>query len=105
MPGQTWRDTGHKALCPVSGVGRRCHLADEGMRGSPEPPVGGERDGAKLDVEPLVSDDLVGGLVLGLGVDVGGGTTCSLTNISFTRARAISLARSRARAARRPSCS
>ena len=24
-------------------------------------------------------DDLVGGLVLGVGVDVGGGTTCSLT--------------------------
>ena len=20
MPGQTWRDTGHKALCPVSGT-------------------------------------------------------------------------------------
>lgn len=28
---------------------------------------------------PLVVDDLVGVLVLGLGVDVGGGTTCSLT--------------------------
>ena len=27
---------------------------------------------------PLVVDDLVGVLVLGLGVDVGGGTTCSL---------------------------
>ena len=33
----------------------------------------------ELDVEVLVVDDLVGGLVLGVGVDVGGGTTCSLT--------------------------
>ena len=48
------------------------------MCGSPKPAVGGEGDGAKLDVEPLVIDDLVGGLVLGLGVDVGGGTTCAM---------------------------
>ena len=33
----------------------------------------------ELDVEVLVVDDLVGGLVLGVGVDVGGGTTRSLT--------------------------
>ena len=33
----------------------------------------------ELDVEVLVVDDLVSGLVLGVGVDVGGGTTCSLT--------------------------
>ena len=63
----------------VARVGFRSHLVDEGMCGSPKPAVGGEGDGAKLDVEPLVIDDLVGGLVLGLGVDVGGGTTCSLT--------------------------
>ena len=49
------------------------------MSGGPKAAVSGEGDGAKLDVEPLVVDDLVGGLVLGLGVDVGGGTTCSLT--------------------------
>ena len=57
----------------------RSHLVDEGMCRTA---VGGEGDGAKLDVEALVVDDLVGelaGLVLGLGVDVGGGTTCSLT--------------------------
>ena len=46
---------------------------------SPKTAVGGEGDGAEIDVESLVIDDLVGGLVLGLGVDVGGGTTCSLT--------------------------
>ena len=46
---------------------------------SHEAAVSGEGDGAKLDVEPLVVDNLVGGLVLGLGVDVGDGTTCSLT--------------------------
>ena len=33
----------------------------------------------ELDVEVLVVDDLVGGLVLDVSVDVGGGTTCSLT--------------------------
>ena len=33
----------------------------------------------ELDVEVLVVDDLVGGLVLGVGVDVGVGTACSLT--------------------------
>ena len=50
----------------VARVGFRSHLVDEGMCGSPKPAVGGEGDGAKLDVEPLVIDDLVGGLVLGL---------------------------------------
>ena len=59
----------------VARVGFRSHLVDEGMCRSPKPAVGGEGDGAKLDVEPLVIDDLVGGLVLGLGVDVGVGTT------------------------------
>jgi len=39
---------------------------------SPKTAVGGEGDGAEVDVESLVIDDLVGGLVLGLGVDVGG---------------------------------
>eukprot|EP01043_Picozoa_sp_COSAG02_P088159 COSAG02_NODE_25315_length_662_cov_0.973357_1_plen_85_part_01 len=53
----------------------KSYLVDEGMCGGPKAAVSGEGDGAKLDVEPLVIDDLVGGLVLGLGVDVGGGTT------------------------------
>ena len=38
------------------------------MRGLAEAPVGGEGDGAKLDVEVLVLDDLVGGRVLRVGV-------------------------------------
>ena len=63
----------------VARVGFRSHLADESMCRSPKTAVGGEGDGAEVDVESLVIDDLVGGLVLGLGVDVGGVTTCSLT--------------------------
>ena len=63
----------------VVGVSLRSHLLDEGVRGRAEASVGGEGDGAELDVEVLVLDDLVGGLVLRVGVDVGGGTTCSLT--------------------------
>ena len=63
----------------VVGVSLRGHLLDEGVRGRAEASVGGEGDGAELDVEVLVRDDLVGGLVLRFGVDVGGGTTCSLT--------------------------
>ena len=62
----------------VTRVGLRGHLADESMSRRPKTTVGREGDGAELDVEPFVVDDLVGGLVLGLGVDVGGGTTCSL---------------------------
>ena len=42
----------------------RSHLVDEVVRGGAEATVGGEGDGAKLDVEVLVIDDLVGGLVL-----------------------------------------
>ena len=64
----------------VARVGFRSHLVDEGMCGSPKPAVGGEGDGAKLDVEPLVIDDLVGGLVLGLDpilkFDKGGTIIC-----------------------------
>ena len=63
----------------VVGVSLRGHLLDEGVRGRAEASVGGEGDGAELDVEVLVLDDLVGGLVLRFGVDVGGGTTCSST--------------------------
>ena len=39
----------------------------------------------ELDVEVLVVDDLVGGLVLGVGVDVGGGITCNLGEIAVAR--------------------
>ena len=56
-----WAEAGaiaHFRLC------LRSHLVGEGMCRAA---VGGEGDGAKLDVEPLVVDDLVGGLVLGLG--------------------------------------
>ena len=49
------------------------------MRRGAKASVGGEGDGSKVDVEVLVLDDLAGGLVLRVGVDVGGGTTCSLT--------------------------
>ena len=52
---------------------------DEGVCGGAEATIRRECDGLELDVEVLVADDLVGGLVLGVGVDVGGGTTCSLT--------------------------
>ena len=48
----------------VVGVSLRSHLLDEGMRRRAEASVGGEGDGAELDVEVLVLDDLVGGLVL-----------------------------------------
>ena len=76
----------------VVGVSLRGHLLDEGVRGRAEASVGGEGDGAELDVEVLVLDDLVGGLVLRLGIGVGGGTTCSLTrrlvDVSVEKARA-----------------
>ena len=64
----------------VAGVGFGSHLVDESMCRSPKTAVGGEGDGAEIDVESLVIDDLVGGLVLGLGVDVGGGTTIFTMN-------------------------
>ena len=40
------------------------------MCGGAEASIRREGDGLELDVEVLVVDDLVGGLVLGVGVDV-----------------------------------
>ena len=53
----------------------RRHFVDEGVCGGAEASIRREGDGLELDVEVLVVDDLVGGLVLDVSVDVGGGTT------------------------------
>ena len=60
------------------GVRLRRHLLEEGVRGRAKASIRREGDGLELDVEVLVVDDLVGGLVLGVGVDVGGGTTSKM---------------------------
>ena len=52
----------------------RSHLLDEVVHGGAEATVGGEGDGAKLDVEVLVIDDLGGGDKLAVSF---GGLGCS----------------------------
>ena len=44
------------------------------MSGLAEAPIGGEGDGLEVDVELLLSDDLVSVAALVVGIDVGGGT-------------------------------
>ena len=57
----------------------RSELGDEVVGGLAETTEGRERDGLEVDVKVFVLDDFVGRTALVVGVDVGGGTTGSLT--------------------------
>ena len=57
----------------------RSELGDEVVGGLAETTEGRERDGLEVDVKLFVLDDFVGRTALVVGVDVGGGTTGSLT--------------------------
>ena len=57
----------------------RSELGDEVVGGLAETTEGRERDGLEVDVKVFVLDDFVGRTALVVGVDVGGGTTWSLT--------------------------
>ena len=58
--------------CPgveIVGVRLRRHFVDEGVCGGAEASIRREGDGLELDVEVFVVNDLVGGLVLVVGVE------------------------------------
>ena len=57
----------------------RSELGDEVVGGLAKTTEGRERDGFEVDVKVFVLDDFVGRTALVVGVDVGGGTTGSLT--------------------------